>query len=119
MSIRRNYGRAYPEWLQGVPWQLFCTFTFAWQVSDRQAEKVFREFVNRMESFLRCPVAYVRGDEKRFPGCGKPGAPRHFHVVLTAHRKIDPQFVSDLWMSLAGHRANGAGADARIYDPGL
>ncbi len=110
---------SYVLWLAPIPWQIFGTLTFAWQVSDAQALKVFHEFVDRLERFLQGPVAYVRSDEKRFSGCGMPAAPRHYHVVLTAHRRIDPQFVRNLWMSLAGHRENGAGADARIYDPSL
>jgi hypothetical protein len=113
---------AYVDWLRPVPWQLFCTFTFAWPVSDPQAGRVFAVFIDRLERFLRGPIIFVRGDEKRFSGCGKPGAPRHFHAVMTAHRRIDPCFVTDLWMSLAGRRQKGAGADVRIYDssrPGL
>jgi hypothetical protein len=88
-------------------------------VSDIHANKVFDEFIERLEKTMLGPIAYVRGDEKRFSGCGKPGAPRHFHAVLAAHRRLDPQFVRDLWMSLAGRREEGAGADARIYDPSL
>ena len=110
---------AYVEWLRPVPWQLFCTFTFAWQVSDPQAVRVFGAFVNRMERSLHGPVAYVRGDEKRFSGCGVPAAPRHFHALLTAHRKLNHQVVADLWMGMAGRRENGAGANVRIYDPNL
>ena len=41
--------REYAEWLQGVPWQLFCTLTFAWPVSDWQAPQVFKAFMNRLE----------------------------------------------------------------------
>jgi len=116
---RRNIEESYASWLSGVPWQLFCTFTFAWKVSDPQAARVFRAFIDRLEKFLRGPVAFVRGDEKRFSGCGMPGSPRHFHAVLTAHRGIDRHYVHDLWTKLAGRRANGAGADVRIYDPSL
>src|SRR5712671_4141245 len=76
---------AYVAWLQPVPWQLFATFTFAWQVSDPQALKVFREFINRLERSARGPVVFVRGDEKRYSGCGMPGSPRHFHALLSAH----------------------------------
>lgn len=90
----------YISWLRPVPWQLFATFTFAWQVSDPQALKVFREFTNRLEGFLRGPVVFVRGDEKRYSGCGMPGAPRHFHALLTAHRQLDRHFVAELWMSM-------------------
>ena len=110
---------AYGEWLKQIPWQLFCTFTFAWPVSDMQAVKVFHEFINRLERGIRGPVAYVRGDEKRFSGCGMPGAPRHFHALLAAHRKLDRNMVAGLWMNMAGRRKNGAGADVRIYDPTL
>ena len=85
---KRTLG-AYQAWLKTVPWQLFCTFTFAWPVSDPQALKVFNELVTRMEIFVRGPIAFVRGDEKRFSGCGMPGAPRHFHVVFAAHRRLD------------------------------
>jgi hypothetical protein len=109
----------YVVWLRKVPWQLFCTFTFAWPVSDEQALAVFREFLNRLEKSLRCPIVAVRGDEKRFSGCGKPGAPRHFHALLTAHARLDPHSVANLWMSMAGRRKNGAGANVRIYDPKL
>jgi len=111
--------KACEGWLRDVPWQLFCTFTFAWQVSDPQALKVFGEFVNRLDQFVRGPIVFVRGDEKRYSGCGMPGAPRHFHVLLTAHRKLDRHFVADLWMSMAGRRESGAGANVRIYDQNL
>jgi len=109
----------YIAWLRPIPWQLFATFTFAWPVSDPQAVRVFREFVNRLEKGIREPVAYIRGDEKRYSGCGMPGAPLHFHALLTARRKLDPRLVADLWMSMAGRRENGTGADVRIYDPSL
>ena len=69
--------------------------------------------MNRLEKYIRGPVVYVRGDEKRFSGCGMPGAPRHFHVLLAAHQALDLEFVRELWMSLAGRRTKGAGADAR------
>jgi hypothetical protein len=124
MKIVSNFHRiqgltAYVNWLEQVPWQLFCTFTFAWQISDHQAVRVFKEFVNRLEKSVRTPIAFVRGDEKRFSGCGKPGAPRHFHALMTADRFLDGHMVADLWMSMAGRRKNGAGAHVLIYDPSL
>jgi hypothetical protein len=106
-------------WLRNVPWELFCTFTFSRQVSDLQAVRIFRDFVDRLEKSLGCPVGLIHGDEKRYSGCGMPGAPRHFHALLTAHRQIDRHLVADLWMSMAGRRKNGAGADVRVYDPSL
>jgi hypothetical protein len=109
----------YVEWLRPIPWQLFCTFTFAWSVSDQQAVKVFQEFVNRLERLMHYPIVLIRGDEKRFSGCGMPGAPRHFHALMTSHIQLDSYFVSALWMSMAGQREDGAGADVRIYDPNM
>jgi hypothetical protein len=105
------------EWLGQVPWQICGTLTFAWSVSDPQADRVFAVFVDRMERQLRCPLTYVRGDELRFSGCGKPAAPRHYHVLFAAECKLNPHWVADNWMALAGARANRAGAHVCEYDP--
>lgn len=117
--IPTQYLQEYVAWLRPLPWEIFATLTFAWPVSDPQALKVFRQFIDRIEKGLRGPIALVRGDEKRFSGCGKPGAPRHFHVLMAAHRPLDRRWVCEHWMRLAGYRSNGAGADARIYDASL
>ena len=117
MYASRGDLREYVVWLQSVPWQLFATFSFVWPVSDAQAAQVFKAFMNRLEKSLRCPIAYVRGDEKRFSGCGKPAVPRHYHVLLAAAVRLDPTYVADTWMRMAGFRANGGGANVRAYDP--
>src|SRR5438874_5024467 len=72
----------YANWLKQVFWNFFATLTFAWRVSDSQAEKIFNEFVKRLERNLRCNVTYIRGDEKRLSGCGKSACARHFHVLF-------------------------------------
>jgi hypothetical protein len=118
-AVSKRDLRGYVSWFQRVPWQLFCTFTFAWPVSDPHAITVFNSFIGRLEASLRCPMTYVRGDEKRFPGCGKPGAPRHFHVAMTAACPLNPKPIADAWMDIAGRRENGAGADCRVYDNSL
>jgi hypothetical protein len=115
-SSRRDL-QHYEEWLQEVPWQLFCTFTFAWPVSDSRAIAVFNGYINRLERSMRCPIAYLRGDEKRFSGCGMPGARRHFHGLLAATCRLDCHLIANVWMDMAGHRENGAGAHVLIYDP--
>jgi hypothetical protein len=107
----------YVQWFQGISWQLFCTFTFAWKISDVRAALVFRAFMNRLEKSLHCPIAYVRGDEKRFSGSGKPAVPRHYHVILAAAVRLDPTYIANTWMQMAGFRANGAGAKVCPYDP--
>jgi hypothetical protein len=115
-SVRQADLRFYAQWFGAVPWQLFCTFTFAWPVSDAQAAQVFKAFMNRLERSFRCPIAYLRGDEKRFSGCGKPAAPRHYHVMLAAAVRLDATFIENTWMLMAGFRANRAGAEVCAYD---
>ena len=107
----------YAHWLTQVPWQLIGTFTFAWKVNDQRADKTFDEFINRMEHSLHCDVGYVRGDEKRYSGCGKPACARHFHVLLTSAAPMSPAYVEGSWMSMAGNRSDGAGALVKTYDP--
>lgn len=116
-TINPSVISGYESWLRPVPWQLFCTFTFAYQVSELQANKVFDGFINRLERSVRSSVIYVRGMERRFSGCGMPGCPLHFHVVVACAVRIDPLPVKLLWESMAGTRSHGAGADIRAYDP--
>jgi hypothetical protein len=107
----------YIEWLGPVPWQVWATLTFAWKVSDAQADRVFAAYVDRVERFLRCPLTYIRGDELRFSGCGKPASPRHYHVLFAAECRLDPRWLAAAWMALAGAGTNGAGAHVCQYDP--
>jgi hypothetical protein len=115
----RNTVEAYAGWLKPIPWQLFCTFTFAWRVSDPQAIKVFDAFINRLERLYKADVCYVRGDEKRFSGCGKPACARHFHALLACAAPLIPWSVELLWKEIAGNRKDGTGALARPYDQNL
>jgi hypothetical protein len=109
----------YADWLRPIPWAVFGTFTFAWEVSDPQADRIFVEFINRLEQLLGCDVCYVRGDEKRLSGCGKPASGRHFHVVMASVAQLDCRIIADLWTSMAGHREGGAGAHVEPYDSHL
>jgi hypothetical protein len=115
----RRTADEYATWLKLIPWTLFGTFTFAWKVSDPQAAKVFDEFIDRLERNIRCDVAHVRGDEKRLSGCGKPASGRHFHVLMASAAPVGPSFVEGLWMSMAGTRSDGAGAQVQAYDASL
>lgn len=106
----------YAGWVNQVAWQLFCTFTFAWEVSDQQADEIFAAFINELELFLKCNVGYVRGDEKTFSGCGKPASGRHFHALMTSEAKLSPAVIETLWMSKAGNGKDHAGAHVELYD---
>jgi hypothetical protein len=113
----RKTAEEYAHWLKEVPWKLFCTFTFAWKVSDAQADKTFAEFINRLERLLKFNVGYVRAGEKRLSGCGKPACARHFHALLTSVAPaLGPGIVAQLWMSMAGNRDDGAGAQVKHFD---
>jgi hypothetical protein len=109
--------KEYARWLKQIDWKVFCTFTYAWRVSDPQADKTFIEFINRLERSLKSNVGYVRGDEKRFSGCGKPASARHYHAVLTSAIPLEPTWVASLWMEMAGHRSDHAGAKVDTYNP--
>jgi hypothetical protein len=107
----------YANWLKMVLWKLFATLTFAYRVSDPQADKILAEFANRLERVLRCDVGFVCGSEKRLSGCGKPACGRHFHVLLTSVAPMHPALVKWLWQSMAGNRSDDAGALVEPYDP--
>jgi hypothetical protein len=109
----------YARWLSSFPWQWFVTLTFAYQVSDCQAHAIFQKYISQVEVTLHSPIIYVRGDEKRFSGCGLPGAPRHYHLVMASATELDCQWMRQRWEALAGKRQNGAGADFRPYKPEL
>jgi len=113
----RKMVKDYADWLRGANWRFFGTFTFAGRVSDQQADKIFDEFINRLECYLKCDVGYVRGDEKRISGCGKPESGRHFHALLIFTARVQPEFVEVLWELHAGMRKNGAGALVKPFDP--
>jgi hypothetical protein len=108
---------AYAEWFKSVEWKLFATFTFGSQHSDERADWKFKEFINSLEREIKADIIYVRGDEKRFSGCGKPACMRHFHVILTSAAPLDPFFVECRWKDIAGHRHDGA--DVYPFDSGL
>jgi len=108
---------AYAEFFKAVPWRLFATFTFGSQHSDELADWKFNQFIKLLERMIHADIVYIRGDEKRFSGCGKPACGRHFHALLTSAAPLDAFLVLCLWMTVAGHRDDGA--DVRQYDPEL
>jgi hypothetical protein len=108
---------AYAAYFKSVKWKLYATFTFGLEHSDDHADWKFNQFINLLESKIKADVIFVRGDEKRFSGCGKPACGRHFHVLLTSAAPLDPFLVECLWMSVAGHHHDGA--DVRPFDPEL
>ena len=110
---------SYAKWFQRVPWQVFGTFTFPGRVSDVQAVEVFDAFVNKLERHQRADVGYLRGDEKRFSGLGKPACPRHFHAVMTCASRLETGAVEGLWTAVVGHVSPDMSALVLPYEPSL
>jgi hypothetical protein len=112
----RKIVEEYVHWIKDIDWKVFGTFTVAWQASDQQAEKIFAAFIDRLEGTLGCDVCYVRGDEKRFSGCGKPACARHFHALLTYVAPVNACLIACLWKDMAGNRSDDAGALVEEYN---
>lgn len=110
---------AYAEWLGPIPWQLFATFTFAWRVSDAQADDDFKAFINLLERENRSPIGFVRGDEKRMASRSFSESGRHYHVLLTSHVSLDPQLIAKIWREYAGSGNSQDSAKVGPYDAKL
>jgi hypothetical protein len=104
----------YIAWLTQIPWQLFGTYTFSWAVSDVQADQAFRAYINEMEKTMRCPIAFVRGDEKRAAAFGVAESSRHFHAVLTCRASVDPVVFERTWYRYGGTGNKGDSAEVRV-----
>lgn len=81
------------DWIKQVDWKLFCTFTFEKRQFDETADHTFKQFINRLERHLKSDIGYIRGDEKRFSGCGS------LHLVVTTTPSLPAQhhYRQPLW----------------------
>lgn len=113
----RNHPSYCASWLKQIPWQVFATLTFAQRVGDEFAVQSFEVFVDVLERHFRCPLTYVRGDERRLGGPRLPPIPRHFHVLFAAAVSLDCTFIRNSWIPSAGNPKGITAADVRIYDP--
>src|ERR1035438_7489724 len=107
------------EWLEPIPWQLFCTLEFPYKARPELAVKKFDSMVNNLERSLRTRVCYVNASETR----SKSGAvvPLHFHTLLTSARPISTQLVTGMWNEGVG-RTNSVGGDlaqVESFDPSM
>jgi hypothetical protein len=57
------------------------------------ANQIFTQFIDQLEKWFKADIIFLRGDEKRFSGCCKPGCSYHFHVLMTSAVHLDPFFV--------------------------
>ena len=98
---------AIAEWLSPIPWQLFITLTFPWNVTSETADRKLKEFINSLERDLKTRICYAAGRESQT----KAGysVPWHFHVLLASLEAVPVALVEASWLRLV----------ARIHaDPG-
>jgi hypothetical protein len=111
----KAFRKALGSWLTLFSWQVFVTLTFAYRVSEGQADREFRTLIDRLERYHRAPIGWIRGDEYRWSGCGMPAIARHYHALLCSDVRLNPLKVGSEWRDL-GHF--GRNVDVRKYDPG-
>jgi hypothetical protein len=95
---------ALAEWLSPIPWQLFVTLAFPWNVASETADRKLREFINCLEKTLRSRVCHVAARESESKAGA--GVPWHFHVLLTSLETIPADLVDSTWLKLAGRSSS-------------
>jgi hypothetical protein len=100
------------EWIRPIPWQLFVTLTFPWNVKAETADRKLCEFINHIERELKTRICFIAGKE----GCSKHGAsvPWHFHLLLASVEQIPVSLVESTWKRLVGRSKAGPRNDDSV-----
>jgi hypothetical protein len=109
-----SYGAFFSQW----DWDHFVTVTFGRCLSESRGLYYWNEFINSLGHLTRGRVGWVRSDEDRWSGCGRPEVPLHYHALVMYKNVPPPQTVADLWKSMAGDaqvEAYGSGGGAAWY----
>jgi hypothetical protein len=101
---------AVARWLRPVPWQLFVTLTFPWNVREETAEQKFHVLVDRLERGVRTSVCFVAGKERKADASEARRIPWHYHVLMTSLTSLDPSVIADIWHTLVGRSATDGNA---------
>lgn len=101
------------EWIRPIPWQLFVTLTFPWNIRAETADQKLGDFINEIERNLKTRICLIAGKE----GVTKHGAlvPWHFHLLLASVIPIPADMVEGTWRRLVG-RSNSTSADDDSVD---
>ena len=92
------YGGFFHQW----PWDHFATLTFARKQSQANCVRHWNEFIESLNCITRGRVGWIRSDEKRWSGCGRPDVPLHFQALLKYWKRPKPEVVEALWKARAG-----------------
>jgi hypothetical protein len=92
---------AITKWLAPVPWQVFVTATFSWNVIAQTAQDRFKHYLNEVELQLRESVCFIAGMERK-PAYVGMRVPWHFHALMAANCQIPTRILEDTWRRLNG-----------------
>ena len=81
-------------------------------VSESTCLRQWNEFVDSLGRLTHGRVAWVRADERRWPGYASPEIPLHYHALLRYQHVPAAEDVAGLWKAKAGD------AKVELYDAG-
>jgi hypothetical protein len=113
-----NLVSAYGDFISQWPWDHYGTFTFGRQLSQSGSIRQWNEFIDSLGRNTRGRVGWVRADEQRWSGYGRPEIPLHYHALLKYKNVPTPEDVAALWKSRAGDakvEVYGSGGGAAYY----
>jgi len=104
-------------WLRPVAWQFFVTLTFPWNPRPETAVLKLRQFANALEKHYGCNLCFVAGQESK-PRQHGISIPTHFHLLLTAHRRLTKDDIEAIWLAQVTHRpAQGRNEESVRVEP--
>jgi hypothetical protein len=126
----RSTAKELGKYLETMPWQLYATLTFPYDISVNGACASLRRFINKLEFETKGDVAYAGAMETRhYSGCGMSGVRAHFHLLMASEHTLDAgfaKFVKKAWTAHAGRGQNKSAiggavqdsADVRLFESG-
>jgi hypothetical protein len=114
IQLISSFGEFFSLW----DWDQYATFTFGRHMSPSGSVRQWNDFVNALGRTSNGPVGWVRADEQRWSGYGRPAVPLHFHALLKYRNVPAPEAVAGLWKARAGDakvEVYRAGGGAGLY----
>ncbi len=114
VQLISSYGEFFSQW----NWDQYATLTFGRHMSQSGGLRQWNEFIDSLGRATHGPVGWVRADEQRWSGSGRPAIPLHFHALLKYKNVPAPEGVAGLWKARAGDakvQVYSAGGGAALY----
>lgn len=88
-------------WLSRFNWLWFGTLTFRAGIRRKSSERLFRNWIEALQSIEGRKLSWMRVAERG--GEGGPDGNFHFHVLIAGTgRRFTSQQAADLWKKMAG-----------------